>query len=268
MRYVPNRWFSELEKRQLSYADYMERMFALPAVPQAAEAVWGVDPDRGAKLARHQSGETLMLRNVGVLCEGYNDPSICCIVLASPTKSNLRFTQTVGRGTRVFEGKENCLVLDVIDSTKHHSLISLPSLLGLPTGLNLHGESAVEAIGVIEGALRERPHLDMSGLKDLNKIEEYITRVNFWDADVPEEVERHSELTWYRSLRGYVLNLPAMEKLEIAENVLGTFDISGMLGSKAVAATVESIELAFALADEMVSFATPQHLNILTRNDE
>jgi hypothetical protein len=75
-----------------------------------AEAIWGDDPDRANKLARHRSGEITVLANCAVLTEGYDDPGIRCIVLAKPTKSALLYTQMIGRGTRLDEGKSDCIL--------------------------------------------------------------------------------------------------------------------------------------------------------------
>jgi superfamily II DNA or RNA helicase len=263
-------WLKEAATRKtvvfavnIAHAQHLAEAFQDQGV--AAEAVWGVDPERTAKLARHKSGETLVLTNVAMLTEGYNDPSLKCVVLAAPTKSNLRFTQCCGRGTRIFPGKENCMIIDVVDSTKKHSLISLPSLLGLPANLNLHGESVLTALETIEAALEKYPHIDMSGLQDLDKLDEYISQVNFWDAKFPAEVEQFSELRWHRSLDGFVLSLPDYEKMDIKQNILGTFDTTGVVGGRKVAGAWDSLEQAFRECDAFIKRDMPQHLGILTR---
>jgi superfamily II DNA or RNA helicase len=231
----------------------------------AAEASWGTDPERAAKLARHKSGETLVLTNCAILLEGYNDPSIACIILARPTKSSLLFTQAIGRGTRLFEGKANCLIIDVVDSTKRHSLASLASLLGLPKTLNLRGQSAIAALKIVEDAAREYPHVDLSGLRDIAKLQEYIEQVNFWDTKFPEEVEQFSEFVWHRSLGGFVLSMPNREKLEIKQNLLGTFDITGVLNGRSIGFVADSLEQAFHKCDALVVAKVSQHLPVLTR---
>jgi hypothetical protein len=231
----------------------------------AAEASWGTDPERAAKLARHKSGETLVLTNCAILLEGYNDPSIACIILARPTKSSLLFTQAIGRGTRLFEGKANCLIIDVADSTKRHSLALLASLLGLPKTLNLRGQSAIAALKIVEDAAREYPHVDLSGLRDIAKLQEYIEQVNFWDTKFPEEVEQFSEFVWHRSLGGFVLSMPNREKLEIKQNLLGTFDITGVLNGRSIGFVADSLEQAFHKCDALVVAKVSQHLPVLTR---
>lgn len=58
------------------------------------------DDERARKLARLASGATKVLCNVGVLTEGWDCPSVQCVVLARPTKSTGLYLQMVGRGLR------------------------------------------------------------------------------------------------------------------------------------------------------------------------
>lgn len=60
-------------------------------------------------------GDIKVVCNVGCLIMGI-DWDVRCIVLARPTKSEMRFVQMVGRGLRTAEGKEHCLILDHSDT--------------------------------------------------------------------------------------------------------------------------------------------------------
>jgi ATP-dependent helicase IRC3 len=112
----------------------------------AAEAVWGNDPDRKEKLAMHKKRQLKLLTNCNVLTEGYDDWQIGCIITAAPTKSQLKYVQQVGRGLRIPEGIENlvtarqaglhiaksgCIFLDAVGVSGKHSLVTLPSLMGI-----------------------------------------------------------------------------------------------------------------------------------------
>jgi len=83
-------------------------------------------------LARFAQGEIEVLTNCAVLTEGYDQPNLDCIILARPTKSTLLYTQMLGRGTRTFPDKKDCLILDVSCISTEHDLVSFPSLFGLP----------------------------------------------------------------------------------------------------------------------------------------
>jgi hypothetical protein len=100
--------------------------------------------DRLDILHRFKTGETKVLVNVGVLTEGFDEPSVEAIILARPTRSSLLYTQIVGRGTRLFEGKQHCIIIDIADTTKGKKPLGLPTLLGLPPEFDLQGQDLLE----------------------------------------------------------------------------------------------------------------------------
>ena len=61
-------------------------------------------------------GDIRIICNVGVLTTGF-DADVRCIILARPTKSEILYTQMIGRGLRKAEGKDHCLILDHSDTT-------------------------------------------------------------------------------------------------------------------------------------------------------
>lgn len=81
------------------------------------------DEERRQVLHRFKTNQLRDLVNYGVLTTGYNDPSLDCIVLARGTKSIGLYVQILGRGTRTYEGKENCLVLDYGGNIERHGPI-------------------------------------------------------------------------------------------------------------------------------------------------
>jgi ATP-dependent helicase IRC3 len=95
-----------------------------------AEALGGNTPaeERRAMLRRLRSGETMVLANCAVLTEGFDEPSVDCIIVARPTKSRPFYLQMIGRGTRVYPGKDDLLVLDVVGASTRHSLMTATAL--------------------------------------------------------------------------------------------------------------------------------------------
>lgn len=91
--------------------------------------------ERRRILADFAAGRLTVLANCAVLTEGYDEPSVACVVIARPTKSRALYTQMVGRGTRRHPDKVDCLVLDVVGATAQHSLVTIPSLFGLPDAM-------------------------------------------------------------------------------------------------------------------------------------
>lgn len=57
-------------------------------------------------------GYVKVLISVGTLTEGFDEPSLDCVLLARPTRSMALLIQMVGRGLRLHPGKEDCLIID------------------------------------------------------------------------------------------------------------------------------------------------------------
>jgi superfamily II DNA or RNA helicase len=88
-----------------------------------AEHIDGDDPDRKQKLEDFKSGKITHLCNAMLLTEGYDEPSIECIIPLRPTTSQPLYAQMVGRGTRNSPGKDCLLILDYLWLHEQHSLI-------------------------------------------------------------------------------------------------------------------------------------------------
>ena len=84
--------------------------------------------ERKAILKRFRDGELEVLTNPLLLTEGFDCPEIDCVIVSRPTKSVGLYTQMVGRGLRLFPGKDDCLIIDFCD--KAHSLCSVAILTG------------------------------------------------------------------------------------------------------------------------------------------
>src|SRR5262249_32434116 len=113
-------------------AEVLAELFSGAGIPTECVSATTLLEDRRALLHRFRTGETRVITNCGVLTEGYDEPSVDCVIVARPTQSTPLFTQMVGRGTRLYPGKADCLVIDVVGVTTHHHLASVASLTGLP----------------------------------------------------------------------------------------------------------------------------------------
>ena len=88
---------------------------------RAAE-VNGNSEDRAEILADFAAGEYDVLCNSMLLTEGWDCPSVDCIVVLRPTKIRSLYCQMIGRGTRLAPGKDHLLVLDFLWHTTRHEL--------------------------------------------------------------------------------------------------------------------------------------------------
>ena len=98
-----------------------------------AASVVGSTPadERQAIYQQVRAGALHALVSCAVLTEGFDEPSIDCIMLARPTKSKVLFYQCIGRGLRPWPTKDNCLLIDATGATKRHGLLSVAAELGL-----------------------------------------------------------------------------------------------------------------------------------------
>lgn len=87
-----------------------------------AAEVNGQSADRAEVLADFEAGKYNVLCNSMLLTEGWDCPSVDCVVVLRPTKVRSLYSQMVGRGTRLSPGKKDLLLLDFLWLTDRHEL--------------------------------------------------------------------------------------------------------------------------------------------------
>ena len=99
-----------------------------------AEVILGetTKDERDAIYSALRAGDLPVVTNCNVLTEGFDEPSIDCILMARPTKSESLYIQMAGRGARLSgdTNKTDCLLIDFVDSTTRHKLVTFPTLAG------------------------------------------------------------------------------------------------------------------------------------------
>lgn len=108
------------------------------AIPEAdkdtVQMIWdGMSPDeRRDILERYRQHKVLCIVNCMILTEGVDLPDTRVVIVDRPTTNAGLYTQIVGRGTRLAEGKKYCLVVDVVG--KHYlqrQICTAPTLFGI-----------------------------------------------------------------------------------------------------------------------------------------
>lgn len=95
----------------------------------AAAEVNGNSQDRAQILEDFEQDRYNALCNSMLLTEGWDCPSVDCIVVLRPTKIRSLYCQMVGRGTRLHPGKDHLLLLDFLWHTERHELCHPASLI-------------------------------------------------------------------------------------------------------------------------------------------
>lgn len=120
---------------------------ACESVGLRAAEVNGQSEDRAEILADFDAGKYDVLCNAMLLTEGWDCPSVDCIVPLRATKSRALFQQIVGRGTRLCPetGKQNLLLLDFLWMTDRHNLCKPASLVSSSEEIELKIEDYLAA---------------------------------------------------------------------------------------------------------------------------
>ncbi len=94
-----------------------------------AAEVNGSSKDRAEILEAFDKGKFNVLCNSMLLTEGWDCPSVDCVIVLRPTKVRSLYSQMVGRGVRLCEGKDNLLLLDFLWHTSKHELCHPANLI-------------------------------------------------------------------------------------------------------------------------------------------
>jgi superfamily II DNA or RNA helicase/intein/homing endonuclease len=155
-----------------------------------SERVWCVTSETGNIITRRHGTVTVMGN-----CEGYDDPSLECLLILRPTKSRLLLTQMVGRGSRrlLKPGTDEVLlnnkgepvksyfnVIELADSHTRHQVASTPEIYSLPQIFDGEGEDLYELSGLYD-ELVEQVGLNLAervkGARELRKALENVEKI-------------------------------------------------------------------------------------------
>ena len=118
----------------------------------------GISEDRREKLEWFErAGPGSAICNAMLLTEGYDCPSIDAVCVLRATKVRALYAQSVGRGTRLFPGKKNLLILDFLWHSTRHLLVKPAHLIAkneeIATKMIEKGDG--DLIEAMEGAERD-----------------------------------------------------------------------------------------------------------------
>lgn len=145
-----------LGKKTLAFCAGLEHAAQLAADLHATLGVrtamiHGRSPDRTELLERFRRSEIDVLTNFGVLTEGFDDPTVTCVLMARPTKSPLVYTQCVGRGLRTSPGKQACTVIDIVDRSAIPLQYGAAEMAGLGASWRSRGRDPAQEARSVRG---------------------------------------------------------------------------------------------------------------------
>ncbi len=67
-------------------------------------------------LERFKNGDIKVITNCNLLTEGFDEPSVSCLLMCRPTISKSLYIQMIGRGSRLYPDKNLCKVIEFTDN--------------------------------------------------------------------------------------------------------------------------------------------------------
>ncbi len=86
--------------------------------------------ERDRLIRDFRDGRLRALTNANVLTTGFDAPRLDLIAMLRPTLSTSLYVQMLGRGTRLADGKQNCLVLDFAQNVRRHGPVDAVRVSG------------------------------------------------------------------------------------------------------------------------------------------
>ena len=187
---------------------------------KGAVVVTGETKDRAAIIEAFTAGEIPCIVNCMVFTEGTDIPRVETVIVARPTQSESLYAQMVGRGLRLYPGKEQLVLIDCVGITGKASLCTAPSLLGLDLS-NIPARKATE----IQGDLFDLP-LKIAAAGDCP--ESWIRNVEIVDLWAQEQKYNTHDINFFKMPDGeMVVSLTDGKSLTIpCPNSLGLVHMS------------------------------------------
>ena len=115
----------------LIFATSVKHAEAIAEKIEGAVAVTADTKNRAELIERFTNREIPVLVNCMIFTEGTDMPLVETVIIARPTQSDSLYTQMVGRGLRLYPGKEKLTLIDLVGVTGTASLCTAPTLLGI-----------------------------------------------------------------------------------------------------------------------------------------
>lgn len=191
---------------------------------RAAE-VNGGSEDRARILAAFDRGDYNVLCNSMLLTEGWDCPTVDCIVVLRPTKIRSLYAQMVGRGTRLAAGKAELLLLDFLWHTERHELCHPAHLICENEDVARRMTANIEAAGcpvdieeaeqkASEDVIAEREEALAKQLQEMRTRKRRLVDPLHFEMSIQAE-----DLTGYVPAFGWEMGPPSQKQMQTLERM-------------------------------------------------
>lgn len=229
---------------------------------RAAE-INGKSPDRREILNAFENGQINVLCNSMLLTEGWDCPSVDCIVNLRPTRSEALYTQIIGRGTRKAKNKENLLVLDFLWQSEQYDLCKASVLVAKnkqqEKKINEYFDSGKE-IDIVKA--REEAERDIVAEREATLAREIAEKRNR-KGKLIDPVQyslsiKAEDLIDYEPQFGWEMAPPSEKQLKVLED--NCIDVKCIPNSGYASKLIDRL-----ITRSKLQFATPKQIRLLER---
>jgi superfamily II DNA or RNA helicase len=126
---IVNTWLAYVKHKRtvvfcasVAHADQIAGLFEESSIAAVAVSGSMKASQRSEYLERFAEGAITVLCACDLLNEGWDCPQTEVLFMARPTMSRVLYTQQLGRGMRLFEGKESLMVFDFVDNASQYNM--------------------------------------------------------------------------------------------------------------------------------------------------
>lgn len=198
----------------LIFATSVEHAKAIAEKIDGAVAVTANTQNRAELIKKFTNREIPVLVNCMIFTEGTDMPLVETVMIARPTSNSSLYTQMVGRGLRLYPGKDKLTLIDLVGTTGRANLCTAPTLIGVDMQ-NVPKSKQDE----IQGDLFNLPDLVEEKSDCIESWIRNIEIVNLWAKE--QEYNLHN-VNWFKMPNGdFILNLKGKRLRIPAQNELG-----------------------------------------------
>lgn len=197
----------------LIFATSVEHAQNIAKLISGAVAVTADTKNRTDLIQKFTNREIPCLINCMIFTEGTDMPLVETVMIARPTTNSSLYTQMVGRGLRLYPGKEKLTLIDLVGTTGKCNLCTAPSLLGID--LEAVPKSKRDEI---QGDLFDLPEL----IKEFSDTpESWIKNIEYVNLWAKGQAYNTHNVNWFKmpngdlvcTLKRFRLIIPAQDEL-------------------------------------------------------
>lgn len=217
----------------LIFATSVEHAQNIAKEIDGAVAVTAETKNRAELIQKFTNREIPVLVNCMIFTEGTDMPLVETVMIARPTSNSSLYTQMVGRGLRLYPGKDKLTLIDLVGTTGRANLCTAPTLLGIDMeNVPKYKQDEIQGdLFDLSDLIQERVDTPESWIKNI----EYV---NLW---AKGQAYNTHNVNWFKMPNGdLVLTLKNKRLVIPAQDELG----ETVIGNKKVKMQ-EALDLAF-----------------------